>query len=419
MPAERTSRRTASDRPSETTNTSTTSGRGVAKRSANACERCRKQKIRCSGRYPCDACSRRSVACRFNDWDQKVSVTRGYIEELQRKAAAAEHAVDLATERASSDGNSTQSVTDADDTVLSSSPPQRRPTQASNRNSTSSGLQGTNPLQGLDYGLDGAPSRTGPGAYADTARAATADTTEDTDDPGSPPSEPGTAATLTNPLSTGPSTFVTSDAGITLYMGTSSDWSFTRRILSMAHEHLYGTQLPPHDLIFEGNAYDLEWTGSRRGPAPKPPVLPTLDYAIFLINAVKFHCGQVFHLFDEDLFMRRLYAFYGQPATAPTDDEGELWYVHLLLVLAFGKAFTCKTAQGRRPAGSAFFCKALYDMPDVSSLWPRPVEATEVLCCIALYLQCIDYRQAAYNYVSRVPCPLSLVLPAARSTHGD
>ncbi|EPE04399.1 zn 2cys6 transcription factor [Ophiostoma piceae UAMH 11346] len=401
MPAEPELRRTAPDRPPGTTNTSTASGRRVAKRSFNACERCRKQKIRCSGWYPCDTCSRRSVACRFNDGDQKVTVTKGYIEELQRKAAAAEHAT-------LSDGNRTHSATDTDNTVLSSSPPQRRPPMQSSNSNTNldpASQEVTDTPQELEYGHNRAPRNTDPSTgnatYVDTARAATADTTEDIEDVGSPRSESGAAATLTNPLSTGPSTFVTSDEGITLYMGTSSDWSFTRRILSMVHEHLYRTPLPPQDLIFEGNAYDLEWKGSRRGPAPKSPVLPTLDYAIFLINAVKFHCGQVFHLFDEDVFMQHLYAFYEQPEIVPKNEEGELWYVHLLLLLAFGKAFTCKTAQGRRPAGSEFFCKALYDMPDVSSLWPRPIEATEVLCCIALYLQCIDYRQAAYNYIGQ------------------
>lgn len=402
MAGERESRR-GSDKAPET-NTTTTSGRGVAKRSFNACERCRKQKIRCSGRYPCDACSRRSVACRFNDWDQKVSVTKGYIEELQRKAAAAERATSSDGNSNHSDSNRTHSSTDADNTtVLGSSPPQRQtPTQTNLSNSNDANKS----AQSFQYDLNGAPgcSIAGgvTGANINTIQGATADASGDggdNEDAGSPRSDSGGATTLTNPLSTGPSTFVTTDEGITLYMGTSSDWSFTRRILSMAHEHLYRTPLPPQDLIFEGNAYDLEWKGSRRGPAPKSPVLPTLDYAIFLINAVKFHCGQVFHLFDEDLFMRHLYAFYEQPDILPKNEEGELWYVHLLLILAFGKAFTCKTAQGRRPAGSEFFCKALHDMPDVSSLWPRPIEATEVLCCIALYLQCIDYRQAAYNYV--------------------
>lgn len=44
----------------------------------NRCERCRKQKIRCSGRLPCDACSKRNLTCHFNESHKRVVVTKGY-----------------------------------------------------------------------------------------------------------------------------------------------------------------------------------------------------------------------------------------------------------------------------------------------------------------------------------------------------
>lgn len=46
----------------------------------SSCERCRKQKIRCSGRLPCDACTKRDLACHFNENHRRVVVTRGYVE---------------------------------------------------------------------------------------------------------------------------------------------------------------------------------------------------------------------------------------------------------------------------------------------------------------------------------------------------
>lgn len=43
----------------------------------NSCSRCRRQKIKCTGKYPCEACSRRKIPCQFDDYDQKVLVNKG------------------------------------------------------------------------------------------------------------------------------------------------------------------------------------------------------------------------------------------------------------------------------------------------------------------------------------------------------
>jgi hypothetical protein len=39
-------------------------------------------------------------------------------------------------------------------------------------------------------------------------------------------------------------------------------------------------------------------------------------------------------------------------------------------------------------------------MPDVTYLSRDPVKATEIFCCVALYLHCVDHRVAAHSYVS-------------------
>ncbi|RMJ28715.1 hypothetical protein PHISP_00464 [Aspergillus sp. HF37] len=219
-------------------------------------------------------------------------------------------------------------------------------------------------------------------------------------------------ANLTNPLSSGPSTFMAAASGRTFYLGTSSNWSFARQILSMTHEYLFHTPLPTGNLLFDGAAYDLGWDGFRTTVNTNVPVAPPLDFSIHLVNTVKFHAGQLFHLFDEDSFMECLHDFYRDPErhmAAPS-----LWYIHYLLILAFGKAFVVQRGQGNRPPGCEFFTKALQLLPDTTHLSEDPVIATEILCCIALYLQSLDYRNPAHNFIGQ-----AMRIALAQGMHTD
>ena len=127
-------------------------------------------------------------------------------------------------------------------------------------------------------------------------------------------------------------------------------------------------------------------------------ILPTTDFALFLINAVKFHCGQLFHLFDEEIFMRNFSIFHDD-ARGPSHCP-DLWYVHYLLVLALGKAFIVRVGNERRPPGADLFVQGMKLLPDITYLCTQPLESIEILCCAAVYLQCLDFRSAAYNLVS-------------------
>lgn len=185
-----------------------------------------------------------------------------------------------------------------------------------------------------------------------------------------------------------------------VYLGTSSNWSYARRILSMTYEHLYNSPLPTESLLFDGLTYDLGWDGSRSTVDREVLIVPTIDYSIHLINAVKFHAGQLFHLFDEATFMNGLYAFYENPqqhTKSPT-----LWYIHYLVIVALGKALVVHRNRGTRPPGCEFFTKALQLLPDFTVLSRDPVNAAEILCCIALYLQSLDFRHSAHNYVRQM-----------------
>ncbi|OJI83682.1 hypothetical protein ASPTUDRAFT_55703 [Aspergillus tubingensis CBS 134.48] len=175
---------------------------------------------------------------------------------------------------------------------------------------------------------------------------------------------------LVNPLVSGPPVFMSPGNGRTYYLGTSSNWSFARRVLSAVHEHAHKESLPKEALVFEGTAYDLGWDGSRTDPSPESPVVPTLDHAIFLINAVKFRCGQLYHLFDDSGFMKSLYSFYSEGQR--TRPRG-LWYIHFLIILAFGKMFTHVKHLKGKPPGISLFVKALQILPDHTLLYSSPM----------------------------------------------
>lgn len=169
----------------------------------------------------------------------------------------------------------------------------------------------------------------------------------------------------------------------------------------MVHEAMTGTKLPPDELFFDGNVYDFKWDGDRTSCSQEDfslSYLPTQDFAIYLINSVKFRCCQLFYLFDEDTFMKQFALFYEKSP----DDPGisRLWYVHYLLLLAFGKAVVVQSSTSQKPPGVELFIQAMKRMPDFTFFECDTIEKVQVLCCTALYLQCVTSRSAAYRFVS-------------------
>lgn len=186
------------------------------------------------------------------------------------------------------------------------------------------------------------------------------------------------------------------------YLGHSSSWSFTQRVLRLTHHKLYHSFFPKEMKHFDNldHAYELGWDGSRKTVMPDPSILPTLDHAIHLINSVKFHACQTYHILDEESFMRQLCAFYEDPPEKV--HTMQLFYIHLLVILAFGKAFTERSTRSRRPVGFDLFLSAWMQLPDVMFLFRHPIEAVELLCSVALYQQAINFRVGAHNTVSTV-----------------
>ena len=173
----------------------------------------------------------------------------------------------------------------------------------------------------------------------------------------------------------------------------------------MTHLQLTGNPLLPdkETQLFDGHAYDLEWDGNKANchhDIFDVSNLPSLDFAKYLITSAKFHCAQLFYLFEEERFMNALTAFYQNPAREA--QRSPLWFCHLLLILAFGKMFVVQSSQKNGPAGIEYFLQAMQCMPDLNFFHGDPIEKIQVLCCGALYLQSIHSRLQAYRMVWKI-----------------
>lgn len=150
----------------------------------------------------------------------------------------------------------------------------------------------------------------------------------------------------------------------------------------------------------DGTAYALDWP-RHDTPALAFRDMPTVDYAIYLVNTVKFHLGQLYHIFDEDTFEPRLRTYYAAHPNGH-DEISLICRVQLLVVLAFGKAFLARKGDTAKPPGASYFERALALLPAVHELYTDPITSVEVYCAIALYEQSIEHRNSAYTHV-RIP----------------
>ncbi|KAL4874888.1 fungal-specific transcription factor domain-containing protein [Aspergillus karnatakaensis] len=183
------------------------------------------------------------------------------------------------------------------------------------------------------------------------------------------------------------------------YLGHTSTWSLTIRLLHLTHHALYKCPFPSADLHIDSMTYDLQWNGLRSPAIPDVRGLPSLDHALFLINATKFHTGQIFHLFHEPTFMAQLNHFYEDPETHI--HTSGLWFIHFLVIIALGKAFVGTKARGKSPPGAEYFIRAFMMLPDYSFLLKDACTSAEVLCAFALYLQSVDWRTSAHNMIGQ------------------
>ena len=205
---------------------------------------------------------------------------------------------------------------------------------------------------------------------------------------------------ITNPLVPGQPAFVQEIDGKLRYLGHSSTYAFTQQVLQILQQESPSNPSPEFLPSPDSLAYKAELDGIL--PPVKPDIsgLPSKGIALHYLQCIKFRTQPLFYLFDESEFNLRLQGFYKDAATYSSTYP--VWYAHYLVLMAFGKALD-PHEHLERPSPlqiPEYFQRALSVMPDLTYLGNEPLETTETLCCIALYLQCIDHRRAAISYVS-------------------
>src|SRR5690242_6149295 len=95
-----------------------------------------------------------------------------------------------------------------------------------------------------------------------------------------------------------------------VYLGTSSNWSFSRRVLDGASTAARGHSLTRESLVLDGDLFEIGWNSTGDVEILDKPNLPTPSHASYLIQAVQFHVGQAYHLFDEHSFLQGLQDYY-------------------------------------------------------------------------------------------------------------
>ncbi|KAE8409524.1 hypothetical protein BDV37DRAFT_292692 [Aspergillus pseudonomiae] len=319
------------------------------KRTSNACRRCRSRKVKCSGTHPCDKCRQRRQECVFED-DRKIVVSEELFLSLKRRVEELE----------------------------STTPPRKR----------------TRTLES---------SSVGESTYGNTG--ATTERTSETPQPPTPEQSGGSRYDerfASNPLALVSPGYVKHTGRRQrpwLFLGPTSTWSFSRRILNTIQARLSPHSSAPLPLAVDGDAYQLQWRQASSEELPDISGLPSLEHALYILNAVQFHFSHLYLLFDEDEFLRHLYEFYDNAEVKV--QESRLWYVQFLIVLAFGEALLAPVRKVSNAASwTKYFLRAMSFLPDITGLWQDPVLAIEVLTLIGLYFHSIDMRDTAYCYFS-------------------
>ncbi|KIW67935.1 hypothetical protein PV04_03914 [Phialophora macrospora] len=333
------------------------------KRVSNACRYCKKRKVKCSGTQPCITCSRRRVACVFEEVERKVLVSERYLQELERGLSRIDRTPD-ASRRSHSPETSAR-------------------------------------------GIPGDVQSRGPEVVSDEQNV-----------PNRQPSH--SSDSFTNPLVSQTSAYVLDSVGRYRFLGPSSTWAFCQRVFKHLQESLPENQAATIPLNVDGSAYHLEYTTLDSDAPPDTTDLPSIDYTLYLMNSVKFHNCQMLRPFDEEEFTRNLYEFHEQGAAKI--QSSRLWFVQFLLIIALGKAMIVVVKDTSTAPGSAWFQRAMCLMPDFVRLLREPNLAIQVLCLVALYLVSIDMKEAAYGYIGqavRICLVEGLHREAPRQVMGD
>ncbi|CCT66548.1 related to positive activator of transcription [Fusarium fujikuroi IMI 58289] len=293
-----------------------------------ACLQCRERKVRCSGTCPYANCTRRSTDCVFEQEDRKIVVSENLLNDLKRKAQDWDEAQKQKRNKTSAD-------TSTNENIVGEASPQ----QPGLRTSADDGLP-----------------------------------------------------QMINPLLTPLSKFVVDHRGRKRFLGPSSTWAYSHHVMGMIREYVGHELSPEVPLNHDGVAFNIELPSKKQTDlVVNIEGLPSLDYALYLTNTVKFHIVQTYHLFDEQKFMPALHSLYNDGPLLVTAGN-RMWYVQYFLIMAL----------------------AMELFPDTYGLYIDPILSIEVCCGLALYLQAVDHRNSAYVYLG-----MGLRIALSQGLHRD
>ncbi|KLP04783.1 Uncharacterized protein Y057_6536 [Fusarium fujikuroi] len=219
---------------------------------------------------------------------------------------------------------------------------------------------------------------------------------------------------MINPLLTPLSKFVVDHRGRKRFLGPSSTWTYSHHVMGMIREYVGHELSPEVPLNHDGVAFNIELPSKKQTDlVVNIEGLPSLDYALYLTNTVKFHIVQTYHLFDEQKFMPALHSLYNDGPPLVTS-RNRMWYVQYFLIMALGKGLLTRGMSKAGSPGNEYFMKAMELFPDTYGLYIDPILSIEVCCGLALYLQAVDHRNSAYVYLG-----MGLRIALSQGLHRD
>ncbi|KAI6750497.1 hypothetical protein HG530_014778 [Fusarium avenaceum] len=219
---------------------------------------------------------------------------------------------------------------------------------------------------------------------------------------------------MINPLVAPPSKFVVDYQGRKRFLGPSSTWAYSRHVMGMIRQYVDQEASPEVPLNHDGAAFNLELPSMKQSDVViSMESLPSLDYALYLTNTVKFHIVQTYHLFDEEHFMQNLMSLYSD-GPPPLSAENRMRYVQYFLVMALGKGLLTRGMSKAGLPGGDYFMRAMELFPNANDLYQDPILSIEVCCGLALYLQAVDHRNSAYLYLG-----MALRIALSQGLHRD
>ncbi|KAL3252956.1 hypothetical protein ABHI18_009814 [Aspergillus niger] len=329
-------------------------------RSTNACEACRRRKVKCSGEQPCHGCIKRNWECIYSHTG-RMRYSQAQVKKLLDTIRDYEER--LAT-RGGGDITGPLPSSSAPDPDPSRSLGQPEPTSPNNSTTLGNHIPEERPSEVLPYdeSVDGIS----------------------------------------------PATDLTSGPAFESQVRSLLDRSKAHRPVSSGG---YQGHRGPDALVGR-------WATVRElVEGVKDAEIASLEESHQLLDQFLYYLGVSQHFFDPRSFSDSMVLLFQTPESRE-EQKQTTWYTEYLLVMAMAKLMDVERPTSE-PPGADLFAEALRRVPPMQSLGEEGVIAVEILALVATYLQWCDRRHDAYLYIGlalRLAIALGCSLPEDEQT---